>query len=146
LPEDEHLQLVQSAIRLSAHVLARDSRQLAGHLVGRLFGNMAPVIQALVKQAAEGKTWPWFRPLNRSLTASGGPLIRTLEGHMDELNAVAVTPDVAVPSRAQTVKPPPPAKKKTVPPQPDEPPVSDEERAQTSAKLKEFIETLRASR
>ena len=47
--------------------------------------------------------------------------------------------------KIQTVKPPP-AKKKTVPPQPEEPPVSDEERAQTSAKLKEFIETLRASR
>ena len=47
--------------------------------------------------------------------------------------------------KIQTVKPPP-AKKKTVPPQPEEPPATDEERAQTSAKLKEFIETLRASR
>jgi hypothetical protein len=40
LPEDEHLQLVQPAIRLSAHVLVRDSRQLAGQLIGRLFGNI----------------------------------------------------------------------------------------------------------
>jgi plasmid replication initiation protein len=47
--------------------------------------------------------------------------------------------------KIQTVKPLP-AKKKTVSPQPEEPAVSDEERAQTSAKLKEFIETLRASR
>ena len=47
--------------------------------------------------------------------------------------------------KIQTVKPPP-AKKKTVSPPPEEPAVSDEERAQTSAKLKEFIETLRASR
>jgi plasmid replication initiation protein len=48
--------------------------------------------------------------------------------------------------KIQTVKPPSPAKKKTVPPQPEQPPVSDEERAQTSAQLREFIETLRASR
>jgi Initiator Replication protein len=46
--------------------------------------------------------------------------------------------------KIQTVKPPSPAKKKRVP-QPEEPPVSDEERAQTSAQLREFIETLRAS-
>jgi hypothetical protein len=43
-------------------------------------------------------------------------------------------------------KPPPPPKKKRVPPKAEEPPVSDEERALTSAKLKEFIKTLRASR
>ena len=48
--------------------------------------------------------------------------------------------------KIQTVKPPAPAKKKTVPPQPEEVPVSDEERAQTGAKLREFIETLRTSR
>jgi plasmid replication initiation protein len=48
--------------------------------------------------------------------------------------------------KIQTVKPAPPAKKKTIPPQPEEPPPSDEERIKTSAQLKEFIETLRASR
>ena len=134
LPEDKDLRTVQSAIRLSAHVLARDPRQLAGQLTGRLLGNRTPSIQALVNQAAEWKTWPWLRPLNRSLTAPGGPLIRmldvdtddsvltvapggrraikassgwtllvldlesgqvlrTLEGHTDRINAVAVTYD-----------------------------------------------------
>jgi hypothetical protein len=42
----------------------------------------------------------------------------------------------------------PPAKKKRVPSlpsQPEEQPATDEERVQTSAKLKEFLETLRAS-
>ena len=38
LPEDKDLQLVQSCIRLSANVLARDARQLAGQLTGRLLG------------------------------------------------------------------------------------------------------------
>jgi len=41
---------------------------------------------------------------------------------------------------------PPPSKKKRVEPKSEEPPATDEERAQTSAKLKEFIQTLRASR
>jgi len=40
---------------------------------------------------------------------------------------------------------PPPPKKKRVEPKPEEPPATDEERAQTSAKLKEFIQTLRTS-
>src|SRR6516225_8237497 len=40
---------------------------------------------------------------------------------------------------------PPPPKKKRVEPKPEEPPATDEERAQTSAKLKEFIQTLRVS-
>jgi hypothetical protein len=47
--------------------------------------------------------------------------------------------------KIQTDKQPPLAKKKPVP-QPEEPPVSDEERAKTSAKLKEFMQTLRAPR
>jgi hypothetical protein len=41
LAVDEELHLIQSAIRLSAHVLARDARQLAGQLTGRLLGNEA---------------------------------------------------------------------------------------------------------
>jgi WD40 repeat protein len=93
LPEDEDLRLVQSAIRLSANVLARDSRQLAGQMVGRLLGNRIPSIEFLLKQAAGVKAWPWLRPLNPSLTTAGGPLLRTLEGHTDWVDAVAVTPD-----------------------------------------------------
>jgi hypothetical protein len=43
-------------------------------------------------------------------------------------------------------KPPPPTQKKRVDPKPEEPPATDEEKAQISAKLKEFIQTLRTSR
>jgi WD40 repeat protein len=91
LADEEDLCLVQSAIRLSANVLARDTQQLAGQLTGRLLGNTSPGIQSLLKQAAEWKAW--LRPLAPSLTAPGGPLIRTLEGHTGIVNAVAVTPD-----------------------------------------------------
>ena len=93
LPKEADLRLVQSAIRLSAHVLARDHRELAGQLTGRFLANTAPDIQALLKKAAEGKGRPWLRPLSTSLTPPGGPLIRTLEGHTRIVTAVAVTPD-----------------------------------------------------
>jgi hypothetical protein len=91
--DEAEFRLIQSGIRLSAHLLARDQRQLAGQLIGRLLGNPSPEIQTLLKQAAEGKAWPWLRPLNRILTAPGGSLIRTLEGHTYWVIAVAITPD-----------------------------------------------------
>jgi APAF-1 helical domain len=55
LADEEELRLIQSAIRLSAHVLARDSRQFAWQLTGRLLGNIASNIEALLEQAAETK-------------------------------------------------------------------------------------------
>jgi WD40 repeat protein len=93
LVDEEEFRLIQSAIRLSAHVLVRDSRQLAGQLIGRLLGHKTINIQALLEQAAGEKAWPWLRPLTSSLTAPGGPLIQTLEGHTKHVWAVAVTPD-----------------------------------------------------
>jgi WD40 repeat protein len=93
LPEDKDLKVVQSAIRLSAHVLVRDPRQLAQQLIGRLLGNKTPSVQVLLKTAAGGKAYPWFLPLSPSLTVPGGSLIRTLEGHKGVVTAVAVTPD-----------------------------------------------------
>jgi WD40 repeat protein/tRNA A-37 threonylcarbamoyl transferase component Bud32 len=93
LSSDADLRLVQSAIRLSAHVLARDRRQLAGQLTGRLLSNPAPVIQVLLKCAAESKSWPWLRPLTSSLAPPGGPMIRTFEGHTDWVRDVVLTPD-----------------------------------------------------
>ena len=93
LPEDKELQLVQSTLRLSANVIARDPRQLAGQLTGRLLGNTSPEIQVLLRQTAERKGWPWLRPLRRSLTAPNGPLIGMLEGHTSRVTSVVVTPD-----------------------------------------------------
>jgi WD40 repeat protein/serine/threonine protein kinase len=93
LPAGVDLRQTQAAIRLSAHVLARDHRQLAGQLMGRLLGNAAPNIQDLLKEAARWQSWPWLRPLKRSLTPPGGPMIGTLQGHTRMVTAVAVTPD-----------------------------------------------------
>ena len=92
LADEEEFRLIQSAIRLSAHVLARDARQLAGQLTGRLLGNTSPSIQAFLKQAVERKAWPWLRPLTPSLTPLDTSLIRTLQGTSGVL-AVALTAD-----------------------------------------------------
>jgi WD40 repeat protein/serine/threonine protein kinase len=93
LPLGAPLRLVHSAVRLSAHVLARDKRQLAGQLTGRLLGNPAPVIQGLLQGAAEGKTGAWLQPSTPSLAPPGGAMIRTFEGHTAWVHAVVLTPD-----------------------------------------------------
>jgi hypothetical protein len=104
LDDEEKLRLIQSAIRLSAHVVARDSRQLAGQLIGRLLGNRTPSIQALVNQAADKKAWPWLRPLKRSLTVPGGPLIRTLQGGLSA-HPLLWLPGQPVPGRETSTVP-----------------------------------------
>jgi WD40 repeat protein/serine/threonine protein kinase len=91
--DETDLQLVKSAVRLSAHVLVRDCRQLTGQLTGRLLGTNLPSIRALLQQAAKRNVGVWLRPLTPSLTEPGGPLIRTLKDHTAWVTAVAVTPD-----------------------------------------------------
>ena len=101
LPEDKDLQLVQSAIRLSANILIRDQRQLASQLTGRLVDSANTVIEALLTHVLEKAPRPWLRALKPSLTAPGGPLIRILEDDCGSgrsvaayaVNAAAVTPD-----------------------------------------------------
>jgi len=93
LSDDSDLRLVQGAIRLSAHVLARDKTQLAGQLLGRLQTFQESGIQSMLKQAREWDGDLWLCPRTASLTPPGGPLIRILEGHTSWVSAVAVTPD-----------------------------------------------------
>jgi hypothetical protein len=93
LREDNDLRLVQGAIRLSAHILAREKDQLPGQLLGRLLAMESPAIRGLVEQTGVTTTGPWLRPLAASLTHPGGALLRTLELHTRWINAVAVLPD-----------------------------------------------------
>ncbi len=86
------LKLIQGALRLSAHVLAKDKTQLVGQLWGRMQCFDVPEIQQLLFQAKQSKT-TCLRPLTPSLTSPGGRLLRTLNGHSDVVNAVAVTAD-----------------------------------------------------
>ena len=93
LPEDEELRLCRDGLRLSSHVLSRDSSQLAGQLMGRMLQITSPGIEGLMKQISVDKNRPRLRPMTASFTSPGGPLIRTLEGHASSVWAVALTPD-----------------------------------------------------
>ena len=87
------LHLLQGAIELSAHILARDPTQLQSQLWGRLMGFESPLIQSVLSKILRCKSGAWLRTLNQSLSFPGGPLIRTLQGHNSWINALALTPD-----------------------------------------------------
>ncbi|MEH2295548.1 MAG: hypothetical protein V7K31_21260, partial [Nostoc sp.] len=88
------LKLIQGALRLSAHILPMDKGQLASQLHGRLLNQkMLEEIQALLAKINQKTTIPWLCPLTPSLTPPGGRLLRTLKGHSDSVNAVAITPN-----------------------------------------------------
>jgi WD40 repeat protein len=101
------LKYIQSALRLSAHIVTQDKQQLASQLWGRLQTINTPAMQTLLTQAEKTHILPWLRPLTPSLTQAGGRLLRTLSGHSSFVQAVAVTADgkrVISGSRDNTVK------------------------------------------
>ncbi len=94
LGETGEARTVQEALRLSAHVLARDwgellGQQLAGQLLGRLEPGGAEG-RRLLGRATDRSP---LRPSRVTMTRPGGPLIRTLEGHASGVPAVAVLSD-----------------------------------------------------
>lgn len=93
LPEEADLRRVQGALRLSAHVLAREPGQLPAQLTGRLRADPSAEIARLLEGIWNYLWGPWLCPLTESLTPPGGPLLRTLAGHGGVVTAVAATPD-----------------------------------------------------
>ena len=93
LPDDTEIGLVQGAIKLSFSAIVKDNTQLAGQLLGRLLCFHEEGIQSLLSQAYECKDGIRSLPRTSSLKLSGGPLIRTFEGHDGCVSAVAITPD-----------------------------------------------------
>ena len=87
------MNLIQSVLLISADILDRDKTQLAGQLLGRLLYFNIPAIQAILEVAKHWKVSPWLRPLTPCLTPPRRGLLRTLEGHSNSVNAVAVTAD-----------------------------------------------------
>jgi WD40 repeat protein len=83
---------IQSMLRLSAHVLAADNKQLAGQLLGRLPEREAAGLEPLIEGARAWREVAWLCPLPGSLTAPGGPLVRSLV-HGSEVKAVAISED-----------------------------------------------------
>ena len=92
--QDEALGLIHGALRLSMHVVAQDPAQFASQMVGRLLGlRDEPGVARFVDEITAVAPRPWFRPLHPCLEAPGGALLRTLEGHSDDVHCVAVTGD-----------------------------------------------------
>jgi WD40 repeat protein len=77
LPGDRAAGQIQAALRLSAHVAARDPDQLAGQLLGRLREEDAPGLDLLLGEVRAWRGAPWLRPMSQALLPPG-PLLRTL--------------------------------------------------------------------
>jgi len=90
-PHREALDLIHGAVLLSSHVIDKDPEQFASQLVGRLLPHQdLPVIKQFAERIAEGTPKPWLRPIQANLHPPGTPLVRTLEGHPDLVQGVAV--------------------------------------------------------
>jgi len=90
LPDDADVRLVEGALRRAAHVLARESNELAGQLLGRLLSYKSPPVEALLGRAASWRSAPWLRPLTPSLARPGDPSAQTFLG----VPSVAITADL----------------------------------------------------
>ncbi|MEG3842305.1 WD40 repeat domain-containing protein, partial [Microcoleus sp. herbarium14] len=87
------LNLIQSVLWMSADIWEQDKTQLPGQLLGRLLHFNIQAIQAMLEVAKHWKAAPWLRPLTPCLTPPRRGLLRTLKGHSNSVNAVAVTSD-----------------------------------------------------
>ena len=93
-PDKEALDLIRGAVRLSSHVISRDPGQFASQMVGRLFQyREMPAIEQFSEEVARGMNALWLRELHPALHPPGTALLRTLEGHSNWVNGVAVTAD-----------------------------------------------------
>ena len=91
-PNQESLQLIHEATRLSSHVLQNNPEQYSSQLTGRLCGlKSSPEIAQFVSQISAAAPKPWLRSIYPALHPPGTSLLRTLEGHADFVNGVAVT-------------------------------------------------------
>ena len=76
--KDGELQLVRDALRLSAHVLARNPAELRGQLWGRLLDQQEAGIRSLLEGTA-GSRVCWFRPRTADFARPGCALRRTID-------------------------------------------------------------------
>ncbi|ABW33191.1 WD-repeat protein (plasmid) [Acaryochloris marina MBIC11017] len=107
LPRDKDLNIVQSGLRLSSHVLNQHPEQLRSQLYGRLLSQNSPDMTALTQSLAQGQGECWIRCLFPHLNQAGGALVRTLTGHTDSVTGVSISPDgqtVVSASRDHTLK------------------------------------------
>jgi WD40 repeat protein len=78
---DPTIRLLGSALRNSAHVLARAPSQLCDQLFGRLRPGMSPELAKLCDQLLRDPGRQKLRARFANLEPAGGPRVRTLAGH-----------------------------------------------------------------
>ncbi|WP_448620101.1 NB-ARC domain-containing protein [Geodermatophilus sp. URMC 65] len=93
LPGDSDLALIQTTLRLSAHVLAADVDQLPAQLAGRTVGRQEEVLVRLHTAAQAWSDHAWLEPLRPTLAQPGEGLHQTLAGHDGLVAGVAVSAD-----------------------------------------------------
>jgi WD40 repeat protein len=92
-PDREALDLIHSAVRLSANVLQKDPHQFASQVLGRLLVHQDnAAIGAFNAAIGTGAPKPWLRVLHPTLHQSGTSMVRTLVSHSMH-SGVAVTAD-----------------------------------------------------
>ncbi|NEP55127.1 MAG: WD40 repeat domain-containing protein, partial [Moorea sp. SIO3C2] len=88
-----NLRAIQSALQRSVQTIIQDKTQLAGQLIGRLLSSESSTIQKMLEQAQHWKATDWLCPMTPSLTIADNLEIKTLKGHREKINLVAITPD-----------------------------------------------------
>ena len=90
----DNLRLLQSALRLSLHVVAKDAYQFGSQMRGRLLSHQAkPGVATFLENIDACTPRPRLRPLWPTLQQAGGPMQRVLEGHKGWVCAVALSAD-----------------------------------------------------
>jgi len=90
-PQRRSLELLLEGIWLSSHVITMDKNQLASQLLGRMSAFEHPKIKLMLTKAEKWHGASWLRPLNKSLAAPGGPLVRILDGHESDVTALDIS-------------------------------------------------------
>ncbi len=94
LKPSREAELIQGALRLSSHVLAKDPTQFASQMAGRLLPHDAqPSVHRFTFLLTQAADRPWLRLRQPALDPPGAGLLRTLGGHSDWVSGVAVSPD-----------------------------------------------------
>ncbi len=86
------LRPIGDALKRSSHVLESDPAQVGAQLLGRIDSEGE---QCLLCERLRSEPGPRLTPLHPTLTGSGSALVRTLMGHSQRVEALAVTPDGA---------------------------------------------------
>ncbi len=97
LPLKHHLhyslELLQSCLMLSSHIITQNPKLLAGQLIGRMDDYRDINIRKVLDEAKKSKKYPWLKPLFASLKEPDSVCLRILYGHINSVLSVAISPN-----------------------------------------------------